>query len=280
MPPAWAKMWEIVRPVALTAFGAMEISKVTGKVTPFIYHGVDHSVFRIPSPTDPIVGPNGLRVATRRQARKRFSLNPDHIILLTAERHMPRKNLNALLRAVAPILEERDDVDLLIHNRPNDFGGDLNEYMSRFPQRVLDHMLMSRAHDTWRGLPVETLAALHVAADVYLSAGPEGFGLNLANSLACGVPCIGIDYSAVPEVIGPGGMLVPPLHLVDNPYSHYWAVPDEAAYTETIRKMIEPGVAKRLGRLGAEHAKAFDWDVVAAQFIALFNLPNQQAIAA
>lgn len=278
MPPSWAKFWQHIRPIAITKFGADEIGKLIGRQVPFVYHGIDHAIFRVPTPTEPFILRDGTRIGTKRQARRHFGLNPDHKVLLTCERHMPRKNLNAMIRAVAPILAERDDVDLLIHNRPNDFGGDLTDTVSRYPGRVLDHILFSKAHDTWRGVPAQTLAALHFAADVYLNAGAEGFGLNLANSLACGTPAIGIDYSAVPEVVGDGGILVKPAHLLDNVYDHYWCALDEKAFADAIRQALEPGMAQRLGRLGVEHVSRFDWDVAADEFAALFeSVPAQQA---
>src|SRR5690606_34667598 len=37
----------------------------------------------------------------------------------------------------------------------------------------------------------------------------EQFGRVLAEAMACGLPCVGSDSGAIPEVMGPGGLVVP-----------------------------------------------------------------------
>lgn len=270
LPPSWARLWSVLRPVAITRFGAEQISRATGRETPWVYHGVDHDLFRPVSPEHPLPGADG-PITSKAQAKANFGIDPDHIVLLRADRHMPRKGLNAMIRAVAPILAERDDVELLIHCRPNDYGGNLEDTLLKLPSTALAHVRLSRAHDTWHGVQPETLAAMYNSADLYLNTGAEGFGLTLAESLACGVPVVGLDYSAVPEVVGPGGLLVPG-HLIDNIYDHYWATIDEPSYTAALRRLIEdPAERERLGAAGRAHVAQFSWDAAAASFERLFE---------
>lgn len=270
LPPSWARLWSILRPVAITRFGAAQISLVTHRETPWIYHGVDHALYRPASAAHPLRGTDG-PITSRREAKANFGIDPDAIVLLRADRHMPRKGLNAMIRAVAPILTERDDVELLIHCRPNDYGGNLEDTLLKLPGRALAHVRLSRAHDTWHGVRPETLAGMYNSADVYLNTGAEGFGLTLAEALACGVPVVGLDYSAVPEVVGPGGVLVPG-RLIDNIYDHYWATIDEAAYTAALWRLIDDAAERsRLGTLGREHVSQFSWDVAAVEFEELFE---------
>ena len=110
-------------------------------------------------------------------------------------------------------------------------------------------------------------------ADLYVGAGGEGFGLTYAEALACGVPALGIDFSAVPEVIGPAGMVVPIGGLIDSEFSCLWARPDEKAYTQAAEMLMTRHSRRReLGRLGPAHvAKSFSWATAAEQFSAIVS---------
>src|SRR5206468_3134089 len=60
-------------------------------------------------------------------------------------------------------------------------------------------------------VPDEQLPAYYSLADVYVSPSlMEGFGLTLAEALACETPVVAADAGSVAEVVGPGGILVPP----------------------------------------------------------------------
>jgi glycosyltransferase involved in cell wall biosynthesis len=74
-------------------------------------------------------------------------------------------------------------------------------------------------------VPRSVLVALYNAADLYVSVSAEGFGLTIAEAEACGVATVALDYSAVPEVVGPCGTLVPVDRIYDNEYAHHWALP-------------------------------------------------------
>jgi glycosyltransferase involved in cell wall biosynthesis len=55
------------------------------------------------------------------------------------------------------------------------------------------------------------MPALYQAADVTLVPSREGFGLVYLESMACGVPVVGVSEGASVEVVGDkGGVLVPP----------------------------------------------------------------------
>jgi glycosyltransferase involved in cell wall biosynthesis len=132
------------------------------------------------------------------------------------------------------------------------------------------------------GIARDGLCSLYNAADIYLSSSAEGFGLTIAEAIACGVPAIGLDYSAVPEVIGPAGKLVPVGGLYDNEYDHFWAVPDEGAYTAAVEELLtRPTHRTKLGRRGPRHvAEHFRWDAAAADFASLIETAVAERIAA
>ena len=125
----------------------------------------------------------------------------------------------------------------------------------------------------WGALPREALVALYNAADVYASTSAEGFGLTLAEALACGIPAVGLDYSAVPEVIGPAGRVVEVGRVLDNEYAHHWALPDEEAFGIAVAYLLDhPARARELGALGPRHvAQNFSWSMAADVMVGLLE---------
>lgn len=271
LPPAWASMWSALQPVAMSRFGQAEIAKVTGTEPAMAYHGVDTDVFRPVSASEPFVvphreGPNARPVTLRSRdaCRVFFGFDPKRRYVLRTDRHMPRKRYGSLLRAMTPVLEERPDVTLVLHCGAFDQGGFLPDSISKMPPDVQRQVLVTDRP----GLPREVLVALYNTADVYVSTSAEGFGLTIAEALACGVPTVGMDYSAVPEVIGPGGSVVPVAQLYDNEYDHKWAWPDEEAFGERVAWLLDhPAKARAMGDAGRRHVAAtFRWSDAAAVF--------------
>lgn len=273
LPPSWAGLWNVIRPVAMSDFGAREIAKVTGVLPPVVYHGVNTDAFYPVSAERPIrVG--DLVMRSRKDCRTQLDLDPSMTWLFRADRLMPRKNYAALLRSIAPVLRRNPNVGMLIHCRTHDEGGNLHDQRSKYPD-IADRILFTGFHDTYGGAPRGLLAALYNAADIYVSTSAEGFGLTIAESLACGVPAVGLNYSAVPEVIGPAGITVP-VHLVDNPYDHFWATPDEPTFGQAVEHLIRnPNERKVLGAKGPTHIRStFTWAAAAAQFSQIVRTPE------
>ncbi len=261
LPPSWAQLWKVLSPVAMSRFGQVEIAKVTGEIPPLAYHGVDTETFHPVTPTSPIVISNDDgshdSLTSKDACKAWFGVNPKARILLRTDRNMPRKRYGSMLRALEPVLAERKDAALIIHCSAWDQGGNLNDSISKLPLHVQQQV---RVTDV-RGLPRNILAALYNAADVYVSTSAEGFGLTIAEAIACGVPAVGIDYSAVPEVIGPAGALVPPAFLYDNEYDHYWAMPDEDLFGQATAYLLDHAAKRRaIGSEGPRHvARHFSW---------------------
>jgi glycosyltransferase involved in cell wall biosynthesis len=155
---------------------------------------------------------DGYSFRTKEDAKAAFNIKPDRLIVLRTDRNVERKFYDRLFAAMVPVFDAVPQVDLMIHCRPVDEGRSLWDEIGRLHPRYHGRIMLTNAHDTWRGLPVEGLAALLNAADLYVSTtGGEGFGLTLAESLACEVPVVVTDWAAEREVVGPGGVLVPPL---------------------------------------------------------------------
>ena len=268
LPPAWLSIWGVAKPIAMCEFGADEIATLTGVRPPVVYHGVDTDAFRPVSPFRPIMA-NDKVLRSKAECRAIFGGDPARTWLLRTDRYMPRKAYPSLFRAVMPVLAKHPDVDLVIHCRPRDEGGDIRVELSKYGELANQVLLTGQGGR----LPREGLVALYNAADLYVSTSAEGFGLTVAEGLACGIPAVGLDYSSVPEVIGSAGAVVAVGALMDNPYSYFWALPNERAYTEAVEHLVtHKHQREQLGMLGSMRVKSkFQWATAAEQFEAILS---------
>lgn len=281
LPPLWADLWSRMTPVAMSRFGQDQISRLTGRRPELAYHGVDTSVFYPVSPSRPLVVPKddtpgaaAVTLTSREACRRFFGFADRARIMLRCDRNMPRKRYASMLRALGPVLAARENALLVIHARGFDQGGFLPDSISKMPMPAQERVVITNRP----GLPREVLAALYNAADVYVTSSAEGFGLTIAEASACGVPVVGLDYSAVPEVIGPAGILVPVGGRYDNEYDHEWAWPDEDAFGDAVGYLLDhPARARELGASGPAYiANTFRWADAAATFERLFERRLEQ----
>jgi glycosyltransferase involved in cell wall biosynthesis len=202
--------------------------------------------------------------------------------MLRTDRHMPRKRYNSLLRSVAPVMAARPDVFMVMHCRSLDQGGCLRDTISKYPAPIASRMVLTGFHEANGGLDRPALNALYNAADLYVTNSAEGFGLTIAESLACGVPVVGVKYSSVPEVIGPAGVVVSEGNLIDNEYDHFWWAQDERAFGQAVAGLLDDEVGRhRLGRLGPAHVRDnFSWPKAAAAFSDLITSAVAERAAA
>jgi glycosyltransferase involved in cell wall biosynthesis len=302
LPPEWGRLWKLATPVAMSEFGANEIEKVTGTRPPMIYHGVDTDTFYPVSNVKPLPlkqGKQSAIIGSKKAAKWALAEwlgknnaetlpQQDGMIrlpkywMLRTDSHWPRKNQNQLIHDLAPVLERNPDWGLVLHTGVMGPGGYLWDTLSKLPPAQRERIILTRPNVDDPYVPREVLTALYNAADLYVSNSAEGFGLTIAEALACGVCAIGADYSAVPEVIGPAGVTVPIAYHIDNGYDHYWCVVDGAEFAKrTEFLMRHHGKREDLGRKGPAHVAArFSWDTAAQQFIDLIHASVPQGVAA
>lgn len=269
-PRNWRSLWDVVKPVAMSRFGQAEMARVIGYEPPMVYHGVDRDTFYPVAANRPSAFPSkdGGRATNQAAAKAHFGVDPNRVMLLRTDRFVPRKMYASLLRSVMPVLARRPEVDLVLHCSMQDQGGDMDDLLGQYPRELVQRVWFTLRHDTFEGMSREELNLLYNAADIYVSTGAEGFGLCLAEAAAAGTPVLGLDYSAVPEVIGPAGQVVPVGQIVDNEYGYFWARPDEPAFSQALDRLVsKPALRRSLGAEGPKHvARNFDWARAAEQF--------------
>jgi glycosyltransferase involved in cell wall biosynthesis len=287
LPKAWGELWQTMAPVAMSEFGADQIATVTGIRPPVVYHGIDIDTFRPVSKARPLVLSDPPTILSNKDDCKRAWLKwladvnklkrvPKNWLLRT-DSHWPRKRYNSMIRALVPVLARHPDWAMVIHGNPRGPGGNLWHTLSKVPEPVRSQFILT---DVW-GIPRNALVALYNAADLYVSTSAEGFGLTIAEAVACGVPAVGCDYSAVPEVIGPAGQVVKS-YLVDNEYDHYWCAIDEQEFGRTVEYLMTHKTKRDdLGRLGPAHIRSkFRWSSAATDFIEIIRSTAFAGVAA
>ncbi len=293
LAPSWRDVWGMFRPVAMSEYGRRQIAELIGHDVPMIYHGVDTETFRPVSVTEPFVFDNAT-LRTKDDCKRAFGFDPARKLVLRADRAVQRKFYNVTLEAMSAVFERDPDVDLVLHCSPVDEGYVLYEDLARLPAHQMNpehpRVRLTRAHDTFVGLPEQMLVALYNAADVYLTTtSGEGFGLTIAEAMACEVPVVSTGWAAEVEVVGPGGVLVPPLKdsygetvRYHSTYGMDWAIPDAKGFVEPLVSLLsKPARRREMGRAARRHIVAsFNWEAAADQFVALFEGASVAEVAA
>jgi glycosyltransferase involved in cell wall biosynthesis len=156
---------------------------------------------------------------------------------------LPRKNIDGLLLAHARYLEQGGTWKLLVVGPRLHWTAEMQWALDqhRKPELVqwIQHLDGPELSQT-----------VAEARALVLPSHFEGFGIPLAEAMAAGTPVIAGNNSSMPEVVGPGGLLVDshnPEHL--------------AQAMLTLEN--NPQLAQAYGQAGRIHAQQFNWDQTA-----------------
>lgn len=261
-------------PVVMSKFG-----NTVYPDAPLVHHGVDTDTF-MPVSMKPVTMSDGNVIRSKTDAKRALQMPDDCILAVRVDRNSLRKNYASTVKALVPAMQRNPKLHAWFHCKAEDSAGvDLNLVVSRFPD-VQDRFHWPGMYDNNIGWAVEDLVTVYNAGDFFVStSGGEGFGLTLAEALACELPVIAMNVSAITEVVGPGGILLEPggtyvpLSGQDN-----W-LPDEGAFTGAVEKLTNSSGARRdLGKAGRKHVvESFSWDEAAKRFDQLITSVVQKA---
>jgi glycosyltransferase involved in cell wall biosynthesis len=260
LPETFRVFSRYTKPVAMSRHGQ---SQVPG--SELVYHGVDTDTFRPATIGRPVVTSNGAIITGKASAKEAFGYDPNHFMVLRVDRNGWRKDFGSTWKALVPVVAGHEDIHVHFHCAGNDQAGGpmMPALFSRNPDTMVRFKLSDRVD--W---PVNDLVALINAADAFVTTSMgEGFGLTIAEALACGVPVIAQNVSSIPEVVGHGGLLIDPGPAIVSPSGQDLRISDIPKFTAAIELLYrDPDLREELGRIGRRHAQTFSWNVAAEQF--------------
>lgn len=181
--------------------------------------------------------------------REQYKIRESDFLFLNVERLMPAKDQRNLITAFQCLANIYSDVKLLIVGE-----GELRKELEKY---VGELSLKKRV--IFAGAQ-QQIAEYYNAADCFvLSSAWEGFGIVLAEAMACGLPVIATDSGGCAEVVDDAGYMVKPR--------------DSRDLFLKMRQVYEmkPEKPLKLGVCNREKAMRFDIDQICRQWIEIYN---------
>ena len=256
VPPEVLKWARSHRTIAMSRFGqeALREQKVASTYIP---HAISRAFTPLP------------------QARGEMNLPEDAFLVLVVAANKGvapcRKSFPELLAAFAAFARDHDDAYLYLHTDATASGGYPIQWA--IDQYAIPHERIRTTEPlTYRtGLMDDAaMAKLYSTANVLLAPSMgEGFGIPVAESMACGTPAIVTDFSAQPEIVGNTGWKVPWQPWLDPAQKAMLATPLIPAIRDALEEAYEErGTEKAAARSLAAQARVraeYDADTVYAE---------------
>ncbi len=221
----------------------------------FIPFGVDPDVFR------PLEHRDRLRADAELE---------DKFVVGCVARNQFRKQIPLLVRAFARFASQRDNALLYLHTDPLDgAGSNLIDLIVRYG--IAEKVRITGGAKVTEGVSDEALCRFYNLLDVFvLPTMGEGFGLPILEAMACGLPVLATDCSAVTELVREHGKLIRVKEWLNvGPYNVELAVADVGHLVELLEQLHEdPELRGELGSKGRELAEWRTWDRCSQQWIA------------
>ncbi len=178
--PQWEFIYRMSdQVVAMSKYGKWVFDKWYNMKVPKIWHGVDTAGF------------------TNTEKPKELK---DKFVVGSFHRNQPRKQPVRTMIAFARFAKDKDDVLLHMQMDWNDeFGWPIQYFAQQY--RIQNKMVQPQRV----GMPREQVAKTYNMWDINLNAtAGEGFSLPIIEGFACGLPCLGTNYTTSEELIMDG----------------------------------------------------------------------------
>lgn len=215
----------------------------------------------------------------KREARKLAGLTgkqAEGFIVGNVNRNQPRKRLDLTIAYFAEWVKTCNvpDAYLLLHVAPTgDQGYDVEQLMHY--HGVHDRLILS-VPDIGKGISERALNALYNTFDVQVSTTQgEGWGLTTMEGMACGVPQIVPDWSALGEWPENAVMKVPCIRetcVTPNSINSIGGVASSLSFIECLHRIYSDEVFRiQFGDIGLGHIKQprFQWETIGKQWLEL-----------
>ncbi|MGC8783998.1 MAG: glycosyltransferase family 4 protein [Armatimonadota bacterium] len=201
-------------------------------------YGVPHQkLVIIPYGLDALFNPENAR-ALEPMVRQRYSL-PERFLLFVGTLE-PRKNLPRLLEAYALARQETSLPPLVLAGAP---GWQHERILTQARRLGIEQHILFAGY-----IPREHLPGVYASASALLYPSLyEGFGLPPLEAMGCGTPVLASNTSAMPEVVGDGGMLIDPRDTQQIA---------DGILRITLDEILRQQVIQR----GLERARLFRWE--------------------
>ncbi len=257
-PAAMRQLNKLHAAVWYTDYGHREATKAgfTGGQH-IIPHGIDTGLF---SPLD------------RNEARRILDLNvpKNAFIVGNINRNQPRKRLDLTIEIFADWIKQHNvsNAFLLLHCANQDTGWDLRR-VAAF-HGVADRLLCTGADDMRDLQAPQHLKLIYNSLDVQMTTTlGEGWGLTAMEGMACGIPQIVPDSSALAEWASPAVKIPCSRMLVTPQINTTGALVDHGPFVDGLQALYSSRkMRERLAAEGIAHVrrKEFQWKNIARQF--------------
>lgn len=180
------------------------------------------------------------------QDRLRSMFGLEKRYLLQVSSYVNHKNPIVSMKVLAALRRQGFDLDLVLVG--SDPQGNRDKYLA-----IARHLgINGNLHLLPFQLP-DKLRLLYNGAECFLYPSAwETFGIPPLEAMACGLPVIASNKSAVPEVVRDAGICVDPLNITE--------------FTSAVRRVLEDGgLRRRMVEQGFAHIQNFSWERIIGQ---------------